>query len=138
MLRDIMRFNRKVEKVDLDDSTTIGELMDILKLGEWFRRFYLMPFCGAIWSTPPSEIRNFPAKTLIQFFRNHALLNIWGQHQWWTVDGGSVEYVRRLEAHFARARSGDPERNFGRSGQSHRTHEYDPLSGVPRISRSIR
>ncbi len=99
MLRDIMRFNRKVEKVDLDDSTTIGELMDILKLGEWFRRFYLMPFCGAIWSTPPSEIRNFPAKTLIQFFRNHALLNIWGQHQWWTVDGGSVEYVRRLEAH---------------------------------------
>ena len=99
MLRDIVHFNRKAEGVALDDSTTVAELMDALKLGDWFRRYYLMPLCGAIWSTPPSEIRNFPAKTLVQFFRNHALLGIWGQHQWWTMDGGSVEYLRRLERH---------------------------------------
>jgi predicted NAD/FAD-binding protein len=33
----------------------------------------------------------------VQFFRNHALLSASGQHQWWTVDGGSIEYIRRLE-----------------------------------------
>ncbi|MGI9391523.1 MAG: NAD(P)/FAD-dependent oxidoreductase [Boseongicola sp.] len=97
MLRDILRFNRKAEAAAIDDDTTVGELMELLRLGEWFQRFYLMPFCGAIWSTPPAEIRSFPAKTLVQFFRNHALLNTFGQHQWWTVDGGSIEYVRRLE-----------------------------------------
>ncbi|WP_327794473.1 NAD(P)/FAD-dependent oxidoreductase [Harenicola maris] len=99
MVRDILRFNEKAESLATDDSATIGELMDDLGLGRWFQRFYLTPISGAIWSTPPSEIRGFPARALVQFFRNHALLSATGQHQWWTVDGGSVEYVRRLEHH---------------------------------------
>lgn len=98
MLRDIHRFNTHAEPAAQDPSMTIADLMDKLGLGDWFQRYYLMPICGAIWSTPPSEIRSFPAQTLIQFFRNHALLSSSGQHQWWTVQGGSIEYVRRLEA----------------------------------------
>lgn len=97
MVRDILRFNTNAERLAQDDALTIGELMDMMRLGDWFQRFYLLPLCGAIWSTPPLEIRSFPAKALVQFFRNHALLSTTGQHQWWTVDGGSVEYVRRLE-----------------------------------------
>ncbi|MEY8096232.1 NAD(P)/FAD-dependent oxidoreductase [Falsihalocynthiibacter sp. S25ZX9] len=103
MVRDILRFNAKAEALAKDDSTTIGDLMDGLNLGPWFQNFYLMPLCGAIWSTSPSDIRGFPARTLVQFFRNHALLSTSGQHQWWTVDGGSIEYVRRLE-HYLRGR----------------------------------
>ena len=97
MLRDIMRFNSRAEAMAQNDTATIGELMDDLGLGAWFRNYYLMPLCGAIWSTPPSEIRAFPARALVQFFRNHALMDATNQHQWWTVDGGSVEYLRRLE-----------------------------------------
>lgn len=99
MISDINRFNNKAEALVHDDTVTIGELMDDLKLGLWFQNYYLMPLCGAIWSTSPAEIRSFPAKSLLQFFRNHALLSPSGQHQWWTVDGGSVEYVRRMENH---------------------------------------
>jgi predicted NAD/FAD-binding protein len=99
MVRDILRFNAKAEAFATNDWATIGELMDELQLGDWFQRYYLMPICGAIWSTPPAEIRGFPARSLVQFFRNHALLSTTGQHQWWTVDGGSIEYVRRLERH---------------------------------------
>ncbi|MGH1329750.1 MAG: NAD(P)/FAD-dependent oxidoreductase [Paracoccaceae bacterium] len=99
MVRDILRFNAKAESLAKDDSTTIGALMDELALGAWFQNFYLLPLCGAIWSTPPSEIRAFPARALLQFFRNHALLSPSGQHQWWTVEGGSIEYVKRLEHH---------------------------------------
>lgn len=99
MVRDILRFNARAEAFAKDDAVTIGELMEGLRLGDWFQRFYLMPLCGAIWSTPPSQIRAFPARALLQFFRNHALLSTSGQHQWWTVDGGSREYVRRLEHH---------------------------------------
>jgi len=99
MVRDIVRFNNHAEAMATDDSATIGELMDELRLGQWFQKFYLMPLCGAIWSTPPDQIRSFPARALVQFFRNHALLSTSGQHQWWTVDGGSIEYVRRLERH---------------------------------------
>lgn len=99
MIRDILRFNAKAEALVQDETTTIGELMDDLRLGPWFQDYYLMPLCGAIWSTPPQEIRKFPAQSLLQFFRNHALLSNSGNHQWWTVDGGSIQYLRRLEHH---------------------------------------
>ncbi|MDF0601118.1 FAD-dependent oxidoreductase [Psychromarinibacter sp. C21-152] len=99
MIRDILRFNARAEAHAGDDSGTIGELMEELRLGDWFQRYYLTPLCGAIWSTPTETIRDFPARALVQFFRNHALLSASGQHQWWTVDGGSAEYVRRLEHH---------------------------------------
>ncbi|MFY0633433.1 MAG: FAD-dependent oxidoreductase [Vannielia sp.] len=96
MVRDILRFNARAEAL-AEDSTTIGELMDEMQLGAWFQNYYLVPLCGAIWSTPPDQIRAFPARAILQFFRNHALLSRGGQHQWWTVKGGSIEYVRRLE-----------------------------------------
>ena len=120
MLRDILRFNAKAEALAADDSATIGELMRDLGLGEWFQRYYLMPLCGAIWSTPPDEIRAFPARALVQFFRNHALLSASGQHQWWTVGGGSIEYVRRLK-HYLRGRgvairTSTPVRSVTRNG----------------------
>ena len=97
MVADIMKFNAHAETAAIDDDMTIGELVSEMGLGTWFHRYYLMPISGAIWSTPPEEIADFPARTLVAFFRNHALLSTGGQHQWWTVDGGSVEYVRRLE-----------------------------------------
>ena len=103
MVRDIGRFNKKAEALAMNDSATTGDLMDALRLGRWFQDYYLLPFCGAIWSTPPAEIRRFPARPLVQFFRNHALLSTSGHHQWWTVAGGSVEYLRRLE-HYLRGR----------------------------------
>ncbi|PID61565.1 MAG: cyclopropane-fatty-acyl-phospholipid synthase [Gammaproteobacteria bacterium] len=102
MVRDILHFNRHAESVACDDSTTIGDLMATLGLGDYFQRFYLMPMCGAIWSTAPAQIRAFPARALVQFFRNHALLSANGQHQWWTVEGGSIEYLRRLEHYLIR------------------------------------
>lgn len=98
MISDILRFGKHAEAAAKDDDKTIGELIAELGLGQWFRDYYMMPMCGAIWSTPVTDVQNFPAKSLVQFFRNHALLAGTGQHQWWTVKGGSIEYVTRLEA----------------------------------------
>ncbi|WP_299849258.1 NAD(P)/FAD-dependent oxidoreductase [uncultured Roseovarius sp.] len=98
MIADILRFGKRAEEAATDDDKTIGELVQELGLGDWFRHNYLMPMCGAIWSTPVDDVDQFPAKSLVQFFRNHALLAGLGKHQWWTVKGGSIEYVRRLEA----------------------------------------
>ena len=98
MIADILRFGKRAEAAATDDDKTIGELVDELRLGDWFRHKYLMPMCGAIWSTPVDDVDQFPAKSLVRFFRNHALLAGAGEHQWWTVKGGSIEYVRRLQA----------------------------------------
>lgn len=95
MIRDILHFNSNAAKVAREDMT-IGALMDELGTGRWFRERYIQPFSGAIWSTPKEKIMDFPARAMIDFFRNHALLSANGQHQWHTVRGGSVEYVTRL------------------------------------------
>ncbi|WP_299143594.1 NAD(P)/FAD-dependent oxidoreductase [uncultured Tateyamaria sp.] len=99
MVRDIFRFNRDALRVaNADRTRTVGQFLEAMGTGDWFRDFYLLPLSGAIWSTPTDKIMDFPAHAMIQFFENHALLNTTGQHQWYTVDGGSVQYVRRLEA----------------------------------------
>jgi uncharacterized protein len=98
MLRDILHFNARAEAASQNPGLTIGELLRELGTGEWFRDYYILPLSGAIWSTPVQGILDFPAHAMIQFFKNHALLGVYGQHQWYTVRGGSVEYVRRLQA----------------------------------------
>jgi len=98
MLRDVMRFNSKASQMSIENDVTLGELLDELQMGDWFRRFYLLPFSGAIWSTPLEDMLKFPAKSLIQFFQNHNLMQTSGHHQWYTVSGGSISYVSRLEA----------------------------------------
>ena len=99
MVRDILRFNKNALRVANEDRTrTIAQFLDVMGTGDWFRDYYLLPLSGAIWSTPTEKIMDFPAHAMIQFFENHALLHHSGQHQWYTVNGGSVEYVRRIEA----------------------------------------
>ncbi len=97
MLRDILRFNARAAD-HVEDGITIGGLLERLGTGPWFRDRYLLPFSGAIWSTPNMRVLDFPAHAMVRFFQNHALMQLSGQHQWYTVHGGSVEYVRRLEA----------------------------------------
>jgi hypothetical protein len=99
MLRDILRFNaRAVELAAAQPDLPLRDFLAELGTGAWFRDCYLLPFSGAIWSTPKDRIMQFPASAMIRFFDNHALLQASGQHQWYTVQGGSVRYVERLAA----------------------------------------
>ncbi len=123
MIRDILHFNARAEAYAGDDTATIGDLMADLNLGHWFQEYYLTPLCGAIWSTPTEQIRAFPARALVQFFRNHALLSATNQHQWWTVDGGSIEYVRRITAYL--------------EGRGARLRPATPVQSVTRASGSV-
>lgn len=102
MLRDIIKFNKHAVEVAAEPSLTIGEFLKKLGTGSYFRDYYLLPLSGAIWSTPIEKIMDFPAYAMISFFENHALLNVTGQHQWYTVEGGSQSYVSRLEASMRR------------------------------------
>ena len=98
MLRDIARFNSKgYDLAAANPALTTGDFLNQLGVGRYFRDYYLAPLSGAIWSTPTDKIMEFPAFAMMQFFKNHALLGVTGQHQWYTVDGGSTEYVRRVE-----------------------------------------
>ena len=99
MVRDIAVFNRTaLAEAAADPGLTLGGLIRRRRLGPWFEHYYLLPMSGAIWSTPRARMRSFPAGVLARFFANHGLLSFTGQHQWWTVAGGSRAYVSRLAA----------------------------------------
>lgn len=98
MLRDIMRFFREAPAVlDAHDDPSTAELIKQMGLGRWFRDRFLVPMAAAIWSSPPAQILEMPAKTLVRFFVNHSLLTATKHHAWRTVSGGSRRYVEALE-----------------------------------------
>ncbi|MCB5412141.1 NAD(P)/FAD-dependent oxidoreductase [Pseudogemmobacter faecipullorum] len=104
MIRDILRFNAQAQAAARGrPDLTIDQLVRDLGLGARFRDQYLYPICGAIWSTPARQIGAFPAEALLRFMSNHALMSRGGQHQWWTVSGGSITYVNRLTERLATA-----------------------------------
>lgn len=119
MCRDILRFNARGFDMAQDPRLTVAGLLDQLGTGNYFRDRYLLPFTGAIWSTPKEQIMEFPAQALLRFMHNHALLDRQGQHQWYTVAGGSQSYVSRLEKRLKSAgveiRTGTPVAGVRRS-----------------------
>lgn len=99
LLRDIFRFNaRALDTVGEYPDLSINEFLRQVGTGRWFRDYYLLPLTGAIWSTPTRKVGEFPAQAMVRFLKNHGLLSYDGQHQWYTVEGGSVQYVDRVGA----------------------------------------
>ncbi len=101
MIADILKFNKSAGGyLASDPNLTLGECLDTLGMRYWFRNYFLLAMGGAIWSTPLTEMLKFPASTFIRFFENHGLLTVDDHPQWYTVRGGSREYVARLIAPF--------------------------------------
>jgi predicted NAD/FAD-binding protein len=101
MLAAVSRFNREAVAA-LDDPAaaveTLGDYVRRRGYGEDFFHLYLVPMSSAVWSTPPAQMLDFPATTLLRFFHNHGFLGLHTQHPWWTVDGGAKTYVARISA----------------------------------------
>jgi uncharacterized protein len=101
MIYDIIQFNNNARQfLHSEPNLTLGECLQLLKMGPWFKHYYLLAMGGAIWSTPIEEMLKFPAATFIRFFDNHGLLTTNDQPQWYTVVGGSREYIKRLTKNF--------------------------------------
>jgi len=102
MLLDMRKFFKCAPQVlERKNIITLGEYLDELKMGKAFREWFLLPMGAAIWSCPTSTMLEFPAQTFVRFFQNHGLLTVSDQPTWYTVKGGSKEYVKRITASFA-------------------------------------
>ena len=98
MLRDILRFFRTARGVLAggDPDLTLRDWLAREGYGVGFVEDHLLPMAAAIWSVPAREIMEFPARSFVQFFANHGLLDYDGRPRWRTVAGGSREYIRRM------------------------------------------
>lgn len=103
MLKQIDRFNTECEEVLNDHqfaAMTLAEYVRHKGYGDDMLSRYLLPMSSAVWSTPVDEMLNFPAYTLVRFFKNHGFLGLNTQHQWYTVHNGSQSYRERMIAPF--------------------------------------
>ncbi len=100
MLRDIARFFRTAAKhaEALGDQVTLGQFIAAQGYSQDFLDRHLLPCVGAIWSSPPRQMLDYPASAFLRFFDNHGLLKFINRPQWRTVIGGSRKYVQQLFA----------------------------------------
>jgi uncharacterized protein len=102
MVRDLLRFYRQAPTL-LDEHGSgpgpgIGDWLDEHRYGAAFRDQHLIPMASALWSSPPEQILQFPARYLVQFMANHQMLQVSGRPEWRVVFGGSSTYVEALRA----------------------------------------
>lgn len=100
MVRDLLRFYRQAPQLLQGDGPgpTLGDWLEANGYGEAFRDLHLVPMASALWSSPPQQILQFPARYLVQFMANHQMLQVSGRPEWRVVRGGSATYVSALRA----------------------------------------
>ena len=98
MIRDILRFNR--ESLELLDQPgpgpSLGVYLERNRYSQPFIQHYIVPMGGAIWSAGHATMWEFPARYLVQFFKNHGMLSVDERPAWRVITGGSQRYVETL------------------------------------------
>lgn len=100
LLRDISRFFRtardRLGRYPFD--ATLGAFLSAEGYSRGFIDSHIVPMGAAIWSTDMKAMLDFPARSFVEFYANHGMLQYRGRPAWRTVRGGSREYVERLVA----------------------------------------
>ena len=116
-LKDILQFNKHIQRLRKDyelartagqdvsqyTEQTLGGYLAGKRYGKLFTDNYLLPMVSAIWSTSLEEVQDFPLVFFAQFFDNHGLLDVVNRPQWFTIKGGSKQYVNKLIPRFIKA-----------------------------------
>ena len=91
---EIMRFNKLASNVEINSS--VENWLRKNNFSDFFIENYILPKSSSIWSSSQESIKRFPMKSLSSFFKNHGLLDLIKRPQWFTVLGGSDNYVEKI------------------------------------------
>jgi predicted NAD/FAD-binding protein len=104
MLKEIVQFNKACTQLYLSDTIpadiTLGHYLQLQGYSDRFKRFYILPMVSAIWSSGLDVAADMPLVFFIRFFHNHGLLTVTQQPQWYTIHGGSQQYLAPLTRSF--------------------------------------
>jgi len=104
MLKEIVQFNSACTRLYQDNcipaDQTLGDYLQLHGYSDRFVHFYILPMVSAIWSSAIDISAAMPLEFFVRFFHNHGLLTVTQQPQWYTVKGGSKEYLQPLTENF--------------------------------------
>lgn len=97
LLVDVARFLKRAPATlrDIDERETLADYISRERYSPAFRDHYLVPLVAAVWSKGAGSALDMPARYVLQFMDNHAMLGF-RRLMWRTVEGGSREYVRAI------------------------------------------
>jgi len=95
MLKNIISFNLKAKR-NLRCQESLQSFLLNHSYDKFFINKYLLPLCSAIWSSDTKNILQYPCCFLFQFMDNHGLLNIIDRPTWYTIKGGSKNYIEKI------------------------------------------
>jgi predicted NAD/FAD-binding protein len=97
------------------DSLSLGEFLRQGGYRAYFVSHFVIPLVAAVWSCPPAEALNYPARYLFEFLGHHGMLRAGRLPAWRTVVGGSRCYVDQIAKQLTSVRSGVPVRAIRRA-----------------------
>ncbi|MBK8283901.1 MAG: FAD-dependent oxidoreductase [Ahniella sp.] len=99
MIRDILRFYKEAPALLVGDDAgpSLGEYLERGPYSRAFRDRHLIPMASALWSSPATQILDFPARYLVQFMANHQMLSASDRPTWQVVRGGSSTYIDAVQ-----------------------------------------
>jgi predicted NAD/FAD-binding protein len=103
MIKDILRFNKEsleVLKDTTDSDLSLGEYLNRNNYSNEFINHYIIPMGGAIWSSSVEQMKTFPIKFFVQFFKNHGMLSVDDRPVWRVIKKGSRSYIDPLTKNF--------------------------------------
>lgn len=95
MLAEVKRFHRAALRLlERDaDTETVGEFLARHGFSAYFVDYFMKPLIAAVWSSPPGQSLQYPARYLFVFLEHHGMLSVFNSPTWRTVAGGSATYV---------------------------------------------
>jgi len=109
MLWQVRRFHRRASAFlgDADEANllTYGQFLRQEGFSDFFVAHYAVPVVSCVWSAGRDTALMYPARYLFQFLEHHGMLQITGSPQWYSVVGGSRNYVDRVAARLGDARA---------------------------------
>lgn len=97
------------------DGLSLGGFLDVGGYSRYFVSHFALPFVSAVWSSGFGAVRQYPARYLFEFMRNHGALSISGSPVWKTVQGGSRSYVERAAKGLSAVVTSTPVRTIRRA-----------------------
>ena len=101
MLADVLRFNKICTRIaeqqkESDMRQPLSVFLKDHQFSDAFKNWYFLPMMGCIWSCPTDQMLEFPVATMIRFCHNHGLIQVTQRPRWFTVKGGSKNYVQKI------------------------------------------
>lgn len=97
MIWDIKRFYGQAEQIMLSESEVgVFEYLQTNNYSDYFIEEHIIPMVSALWSGDFDSVKDYPLVFMLQFMKNHQMLQLNNRPKWRTIKGGSKAYVQAI------------------------------------------